>query len=89
MLFLGGSRQPDYPEDFLLYSVLEFCSFCLQEAFGYPCLLMIFDGFLRCSLHSKVPTSEISMTHYEFCVLFVITKLMAEVSLGQAAGCGA
>lgn len=66
--------------------LLDFCSFCLQEVFGYPCLLMIFDGFLRCSLYSTVPTSQISVTHCEFCVFFIITKLMAEVSLGQVAG---
>lgn len=29
----------------------DFCSFHLQDIFG---LLMIFDGFLRCSLYSKV-----------------------------------
>lgn len=37
----------------------------------------------------KVPTSEISTAQYEFCVLFVTRKLMAEVSLGQVTGCGA
>lgn len=34
-------------------------------------------------------SSYLSNKHYEFCVLFLITKLMAEVSLGQAAGHGA
>lgn len=88
-LFLWGSRQPDYQENFLLYPVLDFCSFCLQGVFGCPCLLMFFNGFLCSSLSSKVLPSQISMTHYEFFVFFIITKLMAEVRLGQATGCRA
>lgn len=47
--------------------------------------LMGFDVFLS-SLFTLQQSSYLSNKHYECCVLFIITKLMAEVSLGQATG---